>query len=207
MLIDVRSRNAIITGVPDGIASLLFRKLEDKTGCFFIRILSEQFLTVPGRRRAGPGLRIQQWAFISGTFLLELAIARHQLARPSSGAVCSTNDPRYCIAQGNRKQAEKIAVAVLICEHLENTMKVRHMTAAGLLALLFGTASGILNNAAMAQQSAAPVAGKTNDGSVSAAVVDVGSFLGIAAHRVGTPVQQFKQISPNMILPGASKDG
>ncbi|WP_082670526.1 PRC-barrel domain-containing protein [Paraburkholderia caribensis] len=44
------------------------------------------------------------------------------------------------------------------------------------------------------------------DGSLSVAIIDVGGFLGIAAHRVAIPVQRFKQISPKMILDGASKD-
>jgi sporulation protein YlmC with PRC-barrel domain len=44
------------------------------------------------------------------------------------------------------------------------------------------------------------------DGSLSVAIIDVGGFLGIAAHRVAIPVQRFKQITPKMILDGASKD-
>jgi sporulation protein YlmC with PRC-barrel domain len=44
------------------------------------------------------------------------------------------------------------------------------------------------------------------DGSLSVAIIDVGGFLGMAAHRVAIPVQQFKQITPKMILEGASKD-
>lgn len=44
------------------------------------------------------------------------------------------------------------------------------------------------------------------DGSVSVAVLDVGGFLGIGARRVAVPVQQFSQVSPTIVLPGASKD-
>ena len=44
------------------------------------------------------------------------------------------------------------------------------------------------------------------DGSLSAAIIDVGGFLGMAAHRVAIPIQQFKQIAPKAILVGANKD-
>lgn len=44
------------------------------------------------------------------------------------------------------------------------------------------------------------------DGSLSVAVVDVGGFLGMGAHRVAIPVQQFSEVSPKVILPGATKD-
>ncbi|MGO4762621.1 PRC-barrel domain-containing protein [Cupriavidus sp. 2KB_3] len=44
------------------------------------------------------------------------------------------------------------------------------------------------------------------DGSLSAAIIDVGGFLGMATHRVAIPVQHFKQIAPKAILPGASKE-
>lgn len=45
------------------------------------------------------------------------------------------------------------------------------------------------------------------DGSLSVAIVDVGGFLGMGAHRVAIPVQQFSEVSPKVILPGATKDG
>ncbi|SAK49192.1 PRC-barrel domain-containing protein [Caballeronia fortuita] len=44
------------------------------------------------------------------------------------------------------------------------------------------------------------------DGSLSVAIIDVGGFLGVAAHRVAIPIQQFKQIAPKAILAGANKD-
>ena len=44
------------------------------------------------------------------------------------------------------------------------------------------------------------------DGSLSAAIIDVGGFLGMATHRVAIPVQHFKQMAPKAILPGASKE-
>ncbi len=44
------------------------------------------------------------------------------------------------------------------------------------------------------------------DGSLSAAIIDVGGFLGMAAHRVAIPIQQFKQMAPKAILAGANKD-
>lgn len=44
------------------------------------------------------------------------------------------------------------------------------------------------------------------DGSISAAIIDVGGFLGMATHRVAIPVQHFKQMAPKAILPGASKE-
>jgi len=44
------------------------------------------------------------------------------------------------------------------------------------------------------------------DGSLSVAVVDVGGFLGIGAHRIAIPVQQFTQVTPKIVLPGATKD-
>lgn len=44
------------------------------------------------------------------------------------------------------------------------------------------------------------------DGSLSVTIIDVGGFLGVAAHRVAIPIQQFKQIAPKAILVGANKD-
>ncbi|MFM0049334.1 PRC-barrel domain-containing protein [Caballeronia grimmiae] len=44
------------------------------------------------------------------------------------------------------------------------------------------------------------------NGSLSVAIIDVGGFLGMAAHRVAIPIQQFKQIAPKAILVGANKD-
>ena len=43
------------------------------------------------------------------------------------------------------------------------------------------------------------------DGKLSVAVVDIGGFLGLGAHRVAIPVEQFTQIEPKIVLPGASK--
>ncbi|CAI8738891.1 PRC-barrel domain-containing protein [Methylocaldum szegediense] len=44
------------------------------------------------------------------------------------------------------------------------------------------------------------------DGSLSVAIVDVGGFLGMGTHRVAIPVQQFNQVTPKIVLPGATKD-
>jgi sporulation protein YlmC with PRC-barrel domain len=44
------------------------------------------------------------------------------------------------------------------------------------------------------------------DGSISVAVLDVGGFLGVAGRHVAIPVEQFSQISPRIVLPGATKD-
>ena len=44
------------------------------------------------------------------------------------------------------------------------------------------------------------------DGTMSVAVVDVGGFLGIAAHRVAIPVKQFGEVAPKVVLKGASKE-
>ena len=44
------------------------------------------------------------------------------------------------------------------------------------------------------------------DGTLSVAIIDVGGFLGIGRHHVATPVQQFTQVTPKIILPGATKD-
>jgi sporulation protein YlmC with PRC-barrel domain len=43
------------------------------------------------------------------------------------------------------------------------------------------------------------------DGKLSVAVVEVGGFLGLGAHRVAIPVEQFTQMDPKITLPGASK--
>jgi sporulation protein YlmC with PRC-barrel domain len=43
------------------------------------------------------------------------------------------------------------------------------------------------------------------DGTVTVAVVDVGGFVGVGARRVAIPVQQFAQIAPRVVLPGASR--
>ena len=46
------------------------------------------------------------------------------------------------------------------------------------------------------------------DGTVSVAVVNVSSFLGVKRHRVAIPVQQFTDLNPpkKVVLPGATKD-
>ncbi len=44
------------------------------------------------------------------------------------------------------------------------------------------------------------------DGTLSVAVIDVGGFLGLGTHRVAIPVQQFDQVSPKIVLKGASKE-
>jgi len=44
------------------------------------------------------------------------------------------------------------------------------------------------------------------DGSISVAILDVGGFLGVASRHVAIPVEQFTQISPRIVLPGATKD-
>ncbi|PTR16174.1 PRC-barrel domain protein [Nitrosospira sp. Nsp2] len=45
----------------------------------------------------------------------------------------------------------------------------------------------------------------TPKGDLSAAVVEVGTFLGLAKHRVAIPIRQFKPLAPKAILPGATK--
>jgi hypothetical protein len=44
------------------------------------------------------------------------------------------------------------------------------------------------------------------DGSISVAVLDVGGFLGVGSRHVAIPVEQFSQIAPRIVLPGATKD-
>jgi sporulation protein YlmC with PRC-barrel domain len=44
------------------------------------------------------------------------------------------------------------------------------------------------------------------DGSLTVAVVDVGGFLHLAAHRVAIPVKQFGEVSPKIVLKGATKE-
>jgi hypothetical protein len=44
------------------------------------------------------------------------------------------------------------------------------------------------------------------DGTLSVAVIDVGGFLGIDTHRVAIPVQDFDEVSPKIVLKGASKE-
>ena len=44
------------------------------------------------------------------------------------------------------------------------------------------------------------------DGSLSVAIIDVGGFLGMGRHHVAIPVNQFSQITPKIVLPGATKD-
>ena len=46
----------------------------------------------------------------------------------------------------------------------------------------------------------------TPDGTLSAAVVEVGGFLGMGKHRVAIPVKQFTAIHPKVTLPGATKE-
>jgi hypothetical protein len=44
------------------------------------------------------------------------------------------------------------------------------------------------------------------DGTLSVAVVDVGGFLGIGAHKVAIPVKQFGEVAPKVVLKGATKE-
>jgi sporulation protein YlmC with PRC-barrel domain len=44
------------------------------------------------------------------------------------------------------------------------------------------------------------------DGTLSVAIVDVGGFLGLGAHKVAIPVKQFGQIAPKVVLKGATKE-
>jgi sporulation protein YlmC with PRC-barrel domain len=44
------------------------------------------------------------------------------------------------------------------------------------------------------------------DGALSVAVVDVGGFLGLGAHKVAIPVKQFGQVAPKVVLKGATKE-
>jgi len=44
------------------------------------------------------------------------------------------------------------------------------------------------------------------DGTVTFAIVDVGGFLGIGAHRVAIPVSQISAVKPHVLVPGATKD-
>jgi len=44
------------------------------------------------------------------------------------------------------------------------------------------------------------------DGALSVAVVDVGGFLGIGAHKVAIPVKQFGEVAPKVVLKGATKE-
>jgi hypothetical protein len=46
----------------------------------------------------------------------------------------------------------------------------------------------------------------TPDGKLSVAVVDVGGFLGLGAHKVAIPVEQFGQVAPKVTLKGATKE-
>jgi sporulation protein YlmC with PRC-barrel domain len=44
------------------------------------------------------------------------------------------------------------------------------------------------------------------DGTLSAAVVEVGGFLGVGKRRVAIPVKQFTAMHPKVTLPGATKE-
>jgi sporulation protein YlmC with PRC-barrel domain len=44
------------------------------------------------------------------------------------------------------------------------------------------------------------------DGTLSYAIVDVGGFLKLGAHRVAIPVDQFSSVRPRIVLPGATKE-
>jgi sporulation protein YlmC with PRC-barrel domain len=46
----------------------------------------------------------------------------------------------------------------------------------------------------------------TPDGKLSVAVVEVGGFLGLGAHKVAIPVEQFGQVAPKVTLKGATKE-
>lgn len=44
------------------------------------------------------------------------------------------------------------------------------------------------------------------DGALTVAVVDVGGFLGVGAHKVAIPVKQFGEVAPKVVLKGATKE-
>jgi sporulation protein YlmC with PRC-barrel domain len=44
------------------------------------------------------------------------------------------------------------------------------------------------------------------DGTLTVAVVDVGGFLGLGAHKVAIPVKQFGEVAPKVVLKGATKE-
>jgi hypothetical protein len=45
------------------------------------------------------------------------------------------------------------------------------------------------------------------DGKLTVAIIDVGGFLGMGAHRVAIPTSQFKEMDvKKVVLPGATKD-
>jgi len=48
----------------------------------------------------------------------------------------------------------------------------------------------------------------TADGTLSVAIVEVGGFIGLGAHRVAVPVRQLvlSPTAPKVVLPGATKD-
>ena len=41
---------------------------------------------------------------------------------------------------------------------------------------------------------------------VTFAIIDVGGFLGIGAHRVAIPVNQISAVKPHVVVPGATKE-
>ena len=45
-----------------------------------------------------------------------------------------------------------------------------------------------------------------SDGTVTFAIIDVGGFLGMGAHRVAIPVNQISAVKPHVVVPGATKD-
>jgi sporulation protein YlmC with PRC-barrel domain len=45
-----------------------------------------------------------------------------------------------------------------------------------------------------------------SDGTVTFAIIDVGGFLGIGAHRVAIPVSQISAVKPHVVVPGATKE-
>lgn len=45
-----------------------------------------------------------------------------------------------------------------------------------------------------------------SDGTVTFAIIDVGGFLGMGAHRVAIPVGQISAVKPHVVVPGATKD-
>ncbi len=44
------------------------------------------------------------------------------------------------------------------------------------------------------------------DGTMSAAIVDVGGFLGLGAHKVAIPTKQLGGVAPKIVLKGATKE-
>ena len=122
------------------------------------------------------------------------------------GAVAQTKDqPKDQMKDQQKASEKKVTPPVAGLVPLALTIEETHLIAAGWRASRLNKAD-VYNDKAEKIGTVDDLIIAT-DGSVSAAVIEVGGFLGLTAHKVLVPVSRFTHVDPKrLILPGANKD-